>query len=82
MEAEDVNQAGAVTEVTAENIPAVDPFTALVGVPDAVLLTCSVASKNLNLVGVPGTVVTVDAGIEVQFPGIKITTARNNLKII
>lgn len=68
--------------VTAENIPDNDPFVDLIGVPDAVYLTCPVASKNLNLVNVPGTVINVDAGIEVQFPAVKVTTSRDNLMII
>lgn len=83
MEAEEIDQAGAITEVTAENIPDNDPFLDLIGVPDAVCLTCPVASKNLNLVDVPGMVVTVGAAIEVRFaPGFTVTTARENLKII
>lgn len=68
--------------VTAENIPDSDPFADLIGVPDAVYLTCPVASKNLNLANVPGTIVAADAAIDVQFPTCRVTTSRDNLKII
>lgn len=78
MEAEEIP-----TEVVnAETIPDTDPFADLIGVPDAVYLTCPVASKNLNLVNVPGTVITADAAIDVQFPTCRVTTSRDNLKII
>lgn len=59
-----------------------DPFQPLLGVPDAVLLTCPVASKNLGLVGVPGMVTACDAAVEVDFNGQKIVTSRDNLTII
>jgi len=81
----DVNTLDAIApeQVVTETAPPNDPFEALLGVPDAVLLVCPVASKNLNLVDVPGMVVTVGAAIEVRFaPGFTVTTARENLKII
>lgn len=83
MEPEEVVESPVEVVTAAPVATSADPFVDLLGVPDAVLLVCPVASKNLNLVDVPGMVVTVGAAIEVRFaPGFTVTTARENLKII
>ena len=83
MEPEEVVESPVEVVTAAPVTTSADPFVDLLGVPDAVLLVCPVASKNLNLVDVPGMVVTVGAAIEVRFaPGFTVTTARENLKII